>query len=269
MRLTGAAARVTRDRNHASESLVDNTVKSILWAGAFAAGIFFAATSVALAGGRAAHAVRAGHSAVVEAASDAARQGLQGTSAIAHDPAVHERSLGAARGRFASESHTNSTGTESLDDRTDAPGTTPFPDRPWIEGYEPAREDALFRASYPVLPSHNILKIYVSDSPSYGAAGIRFSARVPHTNTDITEEEMEHEAVALIRTAFDRFPDLQTLDVWATIPVDKTHATSVESTVFSISADRATYLEIRDRGLTDEAFLAAFGRMWVAPQVPQ
>ena len=240
-------------------------------AGAFAAGTFFAAASMALAGGRPAHATHAVHSAVVDAAHDAARQGFQGTAVGARDPFAHQHSSipVEANGRTNPSASYRSTATEPLDDREDAPGTTPFPDRPWIEGYEPAREDALFRASYPVLPSHNILKIYVFDAPTYGAAGIRFSARVPHTNTDINEEEMEHEAVALIRTAFDRLPDLQTLDVWATIPVDKTRAASIESTVFSISADRATYLEIRDRGLADDDFLAAFGRVWVAPQVPQ
>jgi len=230
---------------------VFSTVKTILWAGALAAGLFSAAASPALAIGRATapvHSTAPAHSAhgvVVEAARSAAHLGL-------NEPVP-----------------SSATVPETPGDRADAPGTTPFPDRPWIEGYEPAREDALFRAAYPVLASHNILKIYVSNSAIYGAAGIRFSGRVPHSNADISKDAMEREAATLIRTAFERFPDLQTLDVWATVPVDTTLATSIESTVFSISADRATYLEIRKRGLSDDAFLAAFGRVWIAPQVPQ
>lgn len=149
------------------------------------------------------------------------------------------------------------------------PGTTPYVDKPWIEGYEPAREDELFRATYPLLPAHNILKIYVSDAGSYDAAGIRFSARVPHTMRDIDATEMQHEAATLIRTVFERFPDLQMLDVWATIPVDKSDATSIESTVFSVSADRGTYVAVRNRTLSDDSFLAAFGHVWLAPQVPR
>jgi hypothetical protein len=148
------------------------------------------------------------------------------------------------------------------------PGTTPYHARPWIEGYEPNREDALFRATYPLLPMHNILKVYVSDAESYDAAGIRFSARVPHTTQDIDVAEMRHEAAVLIKTAFDRFPDLQTVDVWATIPVPKTELTTVESTVFSVSADRVTYQAVRGRELDDEAFLDSFGKVWIAPQVP-
>jgi len=77
---------------------------------------------------------------------------------------------------------------------------------------------------------------------------------------DIDAAEMEHEAALLVRTAFERFDDLQAVDVWATIPVDKSALTSVENTVFSVSADRATYAAIRDRDLSDGSFLAAFGR---------
>ncbi len=154
-------------------------------------------------------------------------------------------------------------------DRSVAPGTTPYAQRPWIEGYDPAREDELFRATYALLPTHNILKVYVSDAGDYDAAGIRFSARVPHTMRDIDAAEMEHEAALLVRTAFERFDDLQAVDVWATIPVDKSALTSVENTVFSVSADRATYAAIRDRDLSDGSFLAAFGRVWLAPQVPR
>jgi hypothetical protein len=169
----------------------------------------------------------------------------------------------------ASESTGRGEVSEPMTDREVAPGTTPFAERPWIEGYEPLREDELFHAAYPVLPKHNILKVFVSDAGSYEAAGIRFSARVPHTMRDLDEEEMEQEAATLVRTAFERFPDLQTVDVWATIPADKVTAVSTESTVFSVSADRTTYLAVRDRGLADEAFLSAFGRVWISPQVPR
>jgi hypothetical protein len=157
----------------------------------------------------------------------------------------------------------------ALAGRGSEPGTTPYPGRPWIEGYEPSREDELFRASYPVLPSHNVLKIYVSDAGGYDAAGIRFSARVPHGANDIDADEMQHEAALLIKTVFERFPDLQTIDVWATVPVAKRELTTVDSTVFSVSADRPTYLAIRDRGLPDDEFLTAFGKVWLAPQVPR
>lgn len=156
---------------------------------------------------------------------------------------------------------------EPLTDREYMPGTTPYVDRPWIEGYTPLREDELFHASYRALPSHNVLKVYVADAGEYGAAGIRFSARVAHTGRDMTENEMERETVTLLRTAFDNFPDLQTVDVWGTIPVQRDELTTVDSTVFSVSADRATYLAIRDHPMSDEAFLEAFGRVWVAPQV--
>ena len=229
---------------------VESTVRTILCAGALAAGIFAAATSLALASGHVAHQARV---IMPVTTRNAAHQWLQ---TVARSPRV-----AAPAERLAEP--------ETLGDRSDAPGTTPFPDRPWIEGYEPAREDALFRAAYPVLPSHNVLKIYVSDVPVPGAAGVRFSGRVPHTQTDLTEDEMEREAATLIRTTFERFPDIQTIDVWATIPVDKRQLASVESTVFSVSADRTTYRNIRDLGLTDDAFLAAFGPIWIAPQVPQ
>jgi len=149
------------------------------------------------------------------------------------------------------------------------PGTTPFADRPWIEGYAPLREDELFHETYRALPSHNVLKVYVADAGEYGAAGIRFSARVAHTGRDMTSAEIQHETVTLIRTAFDGFPDLQTVDVWGTIPVQKDELTTIDSTVFSVSADRATYLAIRDHPMSDDAFLAAFGRVWMAPQVPR
>ncbi|MBV8365002.1 MAG: hypothetical protein JO194_00740 [Candidatus Eremiobacteraeota bacterium] len=148
-------------------------------------------------------------------------------------------------------------------------GRGPYAARPWIEGYQPTREDELFRAIYPVLPAHNVLKVYVSEAGAYDAAGIRFSARVPHSLQDIDAGEMRHEAALLIKTAFERFPDLQTLDVWATVPVAKSELTTVDSTVFSVSADRPTYVAIRNRGLADDEFLTAFGKVWLAPQVPR
>jgi hypothetical protein len=141
--------------------------------------------------------------------------------------------------------------------------------RPWVEGVTPPLENRLFDATYKTLPSHNILKVYVFDTKTYESAGIRFSARVPHELRDLGRSEMSQEAVSLIRTTFDKFPELQTLDVWATIPVPKSELTQVESTVFSVSADRDTYLSIRDKQLSDEEFLAAFGRVWIAPEIPQ
>ena len=141
---------------------------------------------------------------------------------------------------------------------------------PWVEGVTPRLEDRLFDATYHVLPSHNVLKVYVFDAGGYQAAGIRFSARVPHSPRDLTAAELDEEAVALIRTTFARFPDVQTLDVWATIPVSESLETKVESTVFSVSADRTKY-EALDEGrhMSDSQFLDAFGRVWVAPEVPQ
>lgn len=236
----------------------------LLYAGALAAGVLCAATAAVAAGH--AHAFAHGfgsHALSVRAAHLAAPAHL----AVPSRTAVPARSL---MGRAVEAAQSAGRGVdEPLTDRTVVPGTTPFADRPWIEGYEPVREDALFRATYPLLPSHNVLKVYVSDASSFGSAGIRFSARVPHTQRDIDLPEMQREAVTLIRTAFDQFPDLQTVDVWATIPVSRWQATSVESTVFSVSADRQTYVAIRDRGLPDSSFLQAFGRVWVSPQVPQ
>lgn len=141
---------------------------------------------------------------------------------------------------------------------------------PWIEGVDPALENRVFYATYGALDSHNVLKVYVFSAGGYESAGIRFSARVPHESRDLTLPEMSHEAVVLIRATFDGFPQIQQLDVWATIPVAPSQQTSVESTVFSVSADRATYETIAGRAdVTDIGFLGAFGRIWVAPQVPR
>lgn len=144
-----------------------------------------------------------------------------------------------------------------------------FPARPWVEGVTPPLENRLFDATYRTLPSHNILKVYVFDTKAYESAGIRFSARVPHELRNLGRAEMSHEAVSLIRTTFDKFPELETLDVWATIPVPKSEMTQIEPTVFSVSADRDTYLSIRDKQLSDQEFLAAFGRVWISPEIPQ
>lgn len=141
---------------------------------------------------------------------------------------------------------------------------------PWVEGVTPSLENQLFDDTYKVLPRHNVLKVYVFDAAGYQSAGIRFSARVPHELEDLSDGELTHEAASLIRTTFEQFPQLQTLDVWATIPVSNAQAKSIDSTVFSVSADRSTYESIKDdQTLDDEQFVAAFGRVWVDPQVPQ
>lgn len=142
--------------------------------------------------------------------------------------------------------------------------------RPWVEGVTPPLENELFDATYKSLPSHNVLKVYVFDTTGFESAGIRISARVPHEARDLTTSQLDHEAVSLIRTTFDQFPQLQTLDIWATIPIPKSEQTALENTVFSVSADRVTYESIRpDASMPDEAFLAAFGQVWVAPEVPR
>lgn len=141
--------------------------------------------------------------------------------------------------------------------------------RPWDEGVTPTLENRLFDATYKTLPSHNVLKVYVFDTSGFESAGIRFSARVPHEQRDLTRPELAAEAASLIRTTFEQFPQLQTLDIWGTIPVPATESAEVENTVFSVSADRPTYESIRDKQLTDEDFLAVFGRVWVAPEVPR
>jgi hypothetical protein len=140
--------------------------------------------------------------------------------------------------------------------------------RPWVEGVTPPLENQLFDVTYKALPSHNVLKVYVFDTAGFESAGIRFSARVAHESRDLSAVELDHEAVALIRTTFDQFPQLQTLDIWATIPVPATEMTELESTVFSVSADRATYETIRDdTSRSDDTFLAAFGQVWVGPEI--
>jgi hypothetical protein len=142
--------------------------------------------------------------------------------------------------------------------------------RPWVEGVDPTMENRVFFATYGALRSHNVLKIYAFSAGGYESAGIRFSGRIPHDQRDLSVAELTREAVTLVRTTFDEFPDVQELDVWATIPVAQADQTSVESTVFSVSADRATYERIsRNSDLTDADFLDAFGRVWVAPQVPR
>jgi hypothetical protein len=142
--------------------------------------------------------------------------------------------------------------------------------RPWVEGVDPSMENRLFYVSYGALRTHNVLKVYAFSAGGYESAGIRFSGRVPHERRDLNLAELSDEAVTLIRITFDEFPEIQELDVWATIPVAQSQQAAVESTVFSVSADRATYEKIGLRAdMTDAGFLNAFGRVWVAPQVPR
>jgi len=145
-----------------------------------------------------------------------------------------------------------------------------FPKHPWVEGVDPVVENELFYAAYGALPTHNILKVYAFSASGYESAAVRFSGRVPHEARDLTIDELAHEAVTLIRTAFDEFPEIQHVDVWATVPVAASQATTVENTVFSVSADRSMYERIEDRtDMSDFGILNAFGRIWVAPQVPR
>jgi hypothetical protein len=149
-------------------------------------------------------------------------------------------------------------------------GPEPTTVRPWVEGVDPFIENRLFYATYGALRNHNVLKVYAFSAGGYESAGIRFSGRVPHEQRDLTVAELSDEAATLIRTTFDGFPEVQELDVWATIPVAQIDQTSVESTVFSVSADRETYERLARRtDLTDAEFIQAFGRVWVAPQVPR
>jgi hypothetical protein len=141
---------------------------------------------------------------------------------------------------------------------------------PWVEGVTPPLENRLFEATYKVLPSHNVLKVYVFDADGFESAGIRLSGRVPHEPQDLTSDELDREAALLIRTTFDQFPNVSNLDIWATIPISKSEATEVDNTIFSVSADRTTYETIRgDQTLDDQDFLAQFGRVWTAPEVPK
>jgi|SRR5579872_630794 len=141
---------------------------------------------------------------------------------------------------------------------------------PWTEGVDPALESAMFAATYRALPSHNVLKVYAFSAAGYESAGIRFSARVPHEARDLTEPEIASEAVTLIRITFDDFPSVEEVDIWGTVPVAVSKMTAVENTVFSVSADRETYEQVRRQpGLRNDFFLAAFGRVWFAPQVPR
>ena len=142
--------------------------------------------------------------------------------------------------------------------------------RPWVEGVDPVVENELFYAAYGALQSHNILKVYAFSAGGYESAGVRFSGRVPHEARELTLAELAREAVVLVHTAFDEFPEVQHLDVWATVPVAQSQATAVENTVFSVSADRSTYERLEKlANLSDLGYLIAFGRMWIAPQVPR
>jgi hypothetical protein len=141
--------------------------------------------------------------------------------------------------------------------------------KPWIEGVDPRLEDHLFRTTYRTLPNHNVLKVYAIEANGYESAGIRFSARVPHEQRDLTATEIQREAAMLIRATFEHYPSVQAVDIWGTIPVAAAQLHSIEDTVFSVSADRSVYQNIRDADLSDAAFLQAFGRVWMAPQVPQ
>ena len=142
--------------------------------------------------------------------------------------------------------------------------------KPWIEGVDPSVENSLFLATYDALSTHNVLKVYAFDAGGYESAAIRISGRVPHEPEDLSLEELASEAVTLIRTTFDRFPDVQHVDIWATVPVPQSEATSVENTVFSVSADRSVYERVDDGlQMSDLGFLGTFGRVWVAPEVPR
>lgn len=142
--------------------------------------------------------------------------------------------------------------------------------KPWIEGVDPAVENSLFLATYDAIASHNVLKVYAFDAGGYESAAIRISGRVPHASEDLSLDDLAAEAVVLIKTTFDRFPDVQHVDVWATVPVPQSEATSVENTVFSVSADRGVYEHLDDgEDMSDLGFLGAFGRIWVAPEVPR
>jgi hypothetical protein len=142
--------------------------------------------------------------------------------------------------------------------------------QPWVEGVDPVLENALFEATYHALPAHNVLKVYAFAAGGYESAGIRFSARVPHESRDLTAQEIAHEAAILIRTAFNDFPAVEEVDVWGTVPVSMSQAKAIESTVFSVSANRDIYEQlVRQHALTDEFFVGAFGRVWIAPQVPR
>ncbi|HKW44683.1 MAG TPA: hypothetical protein VJN22_03440 [Candidatus Eremiobacteraceae bacterium] len=142
--------------------------------------------------------------------------------------------------------------------------------RPWVEGVDPALENALFEATYRALPEHNVLKVYAFSAGGYESAGIRFSARIPHEARDLTAHEIDHEAATLIRTAFDSFPDVEEVDVWGTIPIGLSQVKAVENTVFSVSASRDVYMQLEQQPtLSDEFFISAFGRVWIAPQVPR
>jgi hypothetical protein len=141
---------------------------------------------------------------------------------------------------------------------------------PWVEGVDPALENALFEATYRALPEHNVLKVYAFAAGGYESAGVRFSARVPHRSRDLTAPEIAHEAAILIRTVFNDFPQVEEVDVWGTIPVSMLETKAIENTVFSVSASRDIYEQLeRQSGLTDEFFVGAFGRVWIAPQVPR
>jgi hypothetical protein len=142
--------------------------------------------------------------------------------------------------------------------------------KPWIEGVDPTVENSLFLATYDAIASHNVLKVYAFDSGGYESAAIRISGRVPHESEDLSLDDLASEAVVLIKTTFERFPDVQHVDVWATVPVPQSEQTSIENTVFSVSADRSVFERI-DEGddMSDLGFLGAFGRVWVAPEVPR
>jgi len=117
--------------------------------------------------------------------------------------------------------------------------------RPWVEGYNPTLENQLFDATYRAIPYHNVLKIYMYDVAGFESGAIRFSARVPHEQRDLSLAELDRETAALIRTTFDQFPSVAALDIWATIPVPVSKALSIENTVYSVSADRQTYARLR------------------------
>jgi hypothetical protein len=142
--------------------------------------------------------------------------------------------------------------------------------QPWVEGVDPVLENALFEATYHAIPAHNVLKVYAFAAGGYESAGIRFSARIPHEPRDLNSLEIAHEAAILIRTAFDDFPAVQEVDIWGTVPVSLAQAKTIESTVFSVSAGRDIYEQLEQQhALSDEFFVGAFGRVWIAPQVPR
>ncbi len=142
---------------------------------------------------------------------------------------------------------------------------------PWIEGVTPSLEDRLFDATYKNFAIAQRVeslclrcgRLPVSRHPLLGA-------RAARTERSAGARARPRSCSTHPNDVRSNFRKSRHWTFGQPYQSAKAQATEVESTVFSVSADRKTYETLRDNAaLTDEDFLTAFGQVWTAPELPQ